>query len=142
MNILFMCVANSARSQMAQGLAVQTLPKHYHIQSAGSQPSGRVHPMALQYLQENQIDVSTFSSKGISDLPPDFLKNLDFVISLCAEEVCPNILSLAKKIRWSFPDPAKKGVLDNIEDFRAVGEGIRKRLMQFANENPTVPSSR
>jgi len=67
MNILFLCVANFARSQMAEAIARQILPSaQYKIQSAGSEPSGRVHPLALRLIQQNKGDPQLHYSKSIS----------------------------------------------------------------------------
>ena len=91
MNILFLCVANSARSQMAEGLAKSMLGTEHNIQSAGSIPSGEVHPNAVKAMDDLCIDIREQYSKSTEDLDEDFLSNLDYAITLCAEEVCPII---------------------------------------------------
>jgi arsenate reductase len=106
MNILFLCVANSARSQLAEGLAKSMLGKNHNIQSAGSMPSGDVHPSAMIVMKDIGIDISNQYSKSIDDLDKDFLDNLDFAITLCAEEVCPTLPSKAKSLHWKNEDPA------------------------------------
>ena len=105
MNILFLCVGNSARSQMAEGLAKEMLGSKHSIKSAGSMPSGSVHPNAVLAMNEIGIDISDQYSKSIKDLDDDFMNNLDFVITLCAEEICPIINNDAKKIHWMNEDP-------------------------------------
>ena len=77
MNILFLCVANSARSQMAEGLAKSMLGKNHNIQSAGSIPSGEVHPNAVMTMDDIGIDIREQYSKSIDDLDKDFIDNLD-----------------------------------------------------------------
>ena len=99
MNILFLCVGNSARSQIAEGLAKEMLGSEHNIQSAGSMPTGRVHPGALKTMKDIGIDISDQSSKSIDDLDKDFMDKLDYVITLCAEEVCPFVPSRAKMIK-------------------------------------------
>lgn len=125
MNILFMCVANSARSQMAEGVAKKILGDRARIESAGSQPS-RVNPLAIEAMKEKGIDITNHYSKSCADLPPEFLENLDYVITLCAEEVCPIVLTKAKKLHWPMPDPAIK--LENKEQelkaFREVRDSL------------------
>lgn len=106
MNILFLCVANSARSQIAEGLAKALAGGKHHIQSAGSEPSGHVHPLAIEVMQEIGIDISSHHSKAIDDLEHTFINNLDYAITLCAEEVCPVLHSGAKRIHLANPDPA------------------------------------
>ena len=96
MKILFMCVANSARSQLAEGIAKQVLGDTYDIRSAGSLPK-IVNPYAIRALGEVGFDCRDLYSKNVSDLPESFVNNIDYVITLCAEEVCPIIISKAKK---------------------------------------------
>ena len=106
MNILFLCVANSARSQMAEGLAKSMLGKNHNIQSAGSIPSGQVHPNAVMTMDDIGIDIREQYSKSIDDLDKDFIDNLDYAITLCAEEVCPVLPSKAENLHWVNEDPA------------------------------------
>lgn len=132
MKILFMCVANSARSQLAEGLARKAFP-NAEIQSAGSHP-GRLNPYAVAVMKEIEIDISKHYSKSVDDLPPEFLESLDYVITLCAEEVCPVLVSKAKKLHWPFPDPATQDPVpasEALARFRAARDSISERLKQF-----------
>ena len=106
MNILFLCVANSARSQMAEGLARSMLGNKHNIQSAGSIPSGEVHLNAVKAMDDIGIDIRDQYSKSTDDLDKDFLDNLDYAITLCAEEVCPVLSSNAQNLHWLNEDPA------------------------------------
>lgn len=106
MNILFLCVANSARSQMAEGLAKSMFGKEHNIQSAGSIPSGEVHPSAVIAMDDIGIDIRDQYSKSTDDLDKDFIDNLDYAITLCAEEVCPVLPSKALSLHWMNEDPA------------------------------------
>src|SRR3546814_6829004 len=83
--ILFLCVANSARSQMAEGLTRQILGDRATVMSAGSAPS-RVNPYAVEAMAEIGIDISGQRSKPVDDIDP---AGVDLVVTLCAEEVCP-----------------------------------------------------
>lgn len=105
MNILFLCVGNSARSQIAEGLAKEMLGSDHNVQSAGSMPIGKIHPGALKTMKDIGIDISGHISKSIDDLDKDFINKLDYVITLCAEEVCPFVPSKAKMINWANEDP-------------------------------------
>jgi len=105
MNILFLCVANSARSQIAEGLAKSMLGKKHNIQSAGSIPSGEVHSHAIKTMDDIGIDIRDHYSKSISDLDKDFMGNLDYVITLCSEEICPVLIDNSLKLHWLNPDP-------------------------------------
>lgn len=125
--LLFLCVANSARSQMAEGLARQMFPA-LRIQSAGSRPS-RVNPYAIEVLAELGIDASSHASKSVQDIDP---ATVDLVITLCAEEVCPRFLGKAERLHWPIPDPASEDpslMPDPLrERFRAARDEIRRRL--------------
>jgi arsenate reductase len=85
--IVFLCVANSARSQMAEGLARAIAPagEDYRFFSAGSQP-GTLNPHAVRALAEQGIDIAHHRSKGLDDVP---LAEADVIVTLCADEVCP-----------------------------------------------------
>lgn len=135
MNILFMCVANSARSQLAEGLARAIFGPDAHIESAGSKP-GRLNPFAVQALKEINIDISRHSSKSTDDLAPESIAKLDYVITLCAEEVCPIMVSKAKKLHWPLKDPAGHEGTDEekLGRFRETRDQIKARLMEFKRE--------
>ena len=135
MKLLFMCVANSARSQLAEGLARKMFP-NYEIMSAGSHP-GKLNPYAVTVMNEIGVDISKQYSKSTDLLPPQFLASLNYVITLCAEEVCPVLPSKAKKLHWPFPDPASKEPLAEAEAlrrFRDAREAIAEKLNQFKTE--------
>lgn len=134
MKILFLCVANSARSQLAEGIAKNLFADMAEIESAGSEPSGKVQPWAIETLKEDGIDISRHTSKAITDLPQSFLNDLNYVITLCAEEVCPVFLSRAERLHWPIQDPANQPEDKKPEAFRAAREEIRKRLTAFAKE--------
>ena len=135
MKILFLCVANSARSQMAEGLAKKLLGGEHQIESAGSQP-GRLNPLAVKAMDEIGIDISRHYSKSYDKLPPRFLASLNYMITLCAEEVCPSMVSRAKNIRWPLNDPAGKTGTEEerLNYFRHVRDRIEANLKNFAME--------
>lgn len=136
MNILFLCVANSARSQLAEGLARHMFGKVAHVESAGSVPSGKVNPFAVEAMDEIDLDISGHYSKAIDELDKDFVKHLDYVITLCAEEVCPIFLTHAKKLHWPNPDPAaaEGGHEDKLHAFRTTRKNIKISLEALCNE--------
>ena len=125
-HILFLCVANSARSQMAEGIACSLAPKGVRVSSAGSSPAS-VRPQAIQVLIEIGIDISGHRSKGLDSIDAG---SVDAVITLCAEEICPVFLGKAVRIHWGLPDPA--GVTGTEETrlnaFRTVRDELRRRL--------------
>ncbi len=125
-HILFLCVANSARSQMAEGIARSLAPAGVKISSAGSSPS-RVNPLAIRALDEIGIDISAQRSKSVDSIPPD---DVEAVITLCAEEVCPVFLGKARRVHWGLPDPAGAGGTEDeqLQTFRDIRDELRRRL--------------
>lgn len=125
-SILFLCVANSARSQLAEGVARHLFGSTIRVQSAGSKPS-QVRPEAIQVLAELGIDISGHHSKSVETIPAE---SVDTVITLCAEEVCPVFLGRATRLHWGLPDPA--GAAGDQEArlgaFRAARDELRRRL--------------
>jgi arsenate reductase len=132
-SILFLCVANSARSQLGEGLARQLFPG-FRIQSAGSRPS-HVNSYAVEALAELGIDASAHTSKSVTDIDP---ATVDLVITLCAEEVCPAFLGQAERLHWPIPDPASGDPRLTAEDlrgrFRGARDEIRRRLVALGQE--------
>lgn len=132
MNILFLCTGNSARSQIAEGLAKSIFGSKASIESAGSQPKS-LNPLAVEAMKEIGIDISRNYSKSYDKLPLKFIVKTDFIISLCAEENCPDMASrTAKKITWPIVDPAAS---NDIQDFRNAIILIKELLEVFAKEN-------
>ena len=133
MNILFLCVANSARSQMAEGLAKSMFGKEHNIQSAGSIPSGEVHPSAVIAMDDIGIDIRDQYSKSTDDLDKDFIDNLDYAITLCAEEVCPVLPSKALSLHWMNEDPANDSYSEKQlkTSFSNTRDNLYKLIMKF-----------
>ena len=125
-HILFLCVANSARSQMAEGIARSLAPQGVTVSSAGSSPSS-VRPQAIRVLQEIGIDISGHRSKGLDSIDAG---SVDAVITLCAEEVCPVFLGKAQRIHWGAPDPAAVTGSEEtrLDAFRFVRDELLRRL--------------
>ncbi len=127
--ILFLCVANSARSQMAEGLARALLGEDLEVLSAGSKPS-RVNPYAIEAMAELGIDLSAHRSKSVDEIET---RGLDAVITLCAEEVCPILPVQIRRFHWPIPDPASSDPSIDAEQmrrrFRAAREEIRERIV-------------
>lgn len=128
--LLFLCVANSARSQMAEGLARHLFGDRVTVQSAGSAPT-RVNPNAIAALAELGIDASGHTSKLVNDIAPD---SIDIVITLCAEEVCPVYPGRVERLHWPLPDPAGAPPDQAMARFREVRDMLRTRLEAFGRE--------
>lgn len=124
--VVFLCVANSSRSQMAEGLARAKSPPNWRFFSAGSQP-GSVHPLAVKAMSEIGIDISGQRSKGLDQVP---LEEADLVVTLCAEEVCPLVPGGVRRIHWPIPDPATVPGSEAARRaaFRAARDEIARRL--------------
>ena len=138
MKLLFLCVANSSRSQMAEGLARARFGDHVRVQSAGSRPT-TVNPLAIEVMHEIGIDISGQTSKSVDTIEP---ASVDLVITLCAEEVCPAFLGLHRKLHWGLPDPAAQtgSEADRLRAFRRVRDEIARRLSSL-DITPTPATS-
>jgi arsenate reductase (thioredoxin) len=123
-HILFLCVANSARSQMAEGLARQILGNRASVSSAGSQPKP-VSACAIDAMAEIGIDISAHKSKSVDDMD---LSRIDLVVTLCADEVCPILPSGARRLHWPIADPGLPDPPATAEDRRVRFAAARDQL--------------
>ena len=121
--VLFVCVENSCRSQMAEGFAKNLGEGKIETFSAGSSPSGQVEKMAIKVMQEKGIDISNQKSKGFGDLED---KDFDYVITLGCKDVCP-FVPARQRIEWDVPDPKGK----SIEAFRKTRDEIERKVRKF-----------
>jgi arsenate reductase len=126
--ILFLCVSNSARSQMAEGIARKLFGSRVAVESAGSEPSD-VSPYAIEVMREVGVDLTTHRSKAVHAIDPATVAT---IITLCTEEVCPTFLGKACRLHWPIPDPASKDPSIPREvmlaRFRAARDQIQARL--------------
>jgi arsenate reductase len=125
-HILFLCVANSARSQIAEGIARSIAPEGIRISSAGSIPT-KIRPEAVAVLKEIGIDASRQYSKGMSEIDAE---SVDTVITLCSEEVCPFFPGQVMRLHWGLEDPAAVtgSEEERMSAFREVRDELAKRL--------------
>jgi len=125
-DVLFLCVANSARSQMAEGFGRRFAPAHVGVHSAGSDP-GRLNPFAVRAMAEVGIDIANHASKPIEAVPADRIAT---VVTLCADEVCPVFPGDVARLHWPFDDPAAVAGSDEIVlgAFRRVRDAIGARI--------------
>ena len=130
--ILFMCVANSSRSQMAEGWARTLLGDRVRAQSAGTNPS-RVNPFAIEVMGEVGVDLAAQRSKSVDGIDP---ATVDTVITLCAEEVCPVFLGRVRRLHWPIQDPGSTDPTltqeQLLERFRGARDQIRGRMEVLA----------
>jgi thioredoxin type arsenate reductase len=136
--ILFLCVANSARSQIAEGIARALLPPTVKVWSAGSRPTS-VRPEAIAVLGEIGIDISHHRSKVVTEIPA---AEVDTVITLCGEEECPVFLGQARRLHWGLPDPAavSGSAEDRLATFRNTRDELRQRIAALAAEDQVAAS--
>ena len=122
--VLFLCVANSARSQMAEGIARSLAPPGVTIWSAGSRPT-RVRPEAIAVLKEIGIDISGHRSKPVTEIPAS---EVDTVVTLCGQEECPLFLGKARRLHWELPDPVINSEEDRLRAFREIRDQLRRLI--------------
>ncbi|MFQ3535819.1 MAG: arsenate reductase ArsC [Aggregatilineales bacterium] len=127
LRVLILCTANSARSQMAEGLLRHLAGDRVEVCSAGTRATS-VNPHAIRAMSERGIDISHQRSKHLNE----FLgQPFDYVITVCdaAAETCPIFPGRPERIHWSFPDPAAvEGESAKAEAFRRVRDGLEARL--------------
>ena len=131
--ILFLCVANSARSQMAEGLARSILDDCWEVHSAGSDPAV-LNPLAVRVLAERGIDIGSHSSKGLDAVPLD---RVHTVVTLCEDEVCPRLPDGSIHLHWPVSDPAAaEGTEeDRLQSFRETCDLIEERIAGFMSRD-------
>ena len=121
LRVLFVCVENSCRSQLAEGFALSLDEPGLVAHSAGSRPSGEIHPRVVALMAEKGIDLSGHSSKGLDDLPPDVV--WDYVVTMGCDDACPHVPA-RHRLEWDLEDPKD---LDE-EGFRRIAAEIERRV--------------
>jgi arsenate reductase (thioredoxin) len=134
LRILFLCVANSARSQMAEGLARHRFGDRAVVQSAGSMVTF-LHPRAIDAMAEIGIDITGQWSKGVDEID---LSTVDVIITLCADEVCPVVAARVEQLHWPLADPAAALPDDKAARFRETRDEIARRLEIFGAERGLI----
>jgi arsenate reductase len=124
--LLFVCVENSCRSQMAEGFARALGAGRVAAFSAGSRPSGRVDPRAVRFMAEKGIDLTAQRSKGLDDLPLGI--EWDHVVTMGCGDACPR-LPARRRLDWDLPDPKS---LDD-DGFRQVGDRIERLIRDLVD---------
>ena len=125
--VLFVCVENSGRSQIAEGFFKKYAPKEFKVQSAGTKPILQINPIAVQSMKEIGIDISTQKSKGLTD---EMIRNSDHIVNMgCMNKsFCPTIF-LPKVIEWNLEDPKGKA----IEEVREIRNEIEKMVKELVS---------
>jgi arsenate reductase len=130
--ILFLCTGNSCRSQMAEGLVNHYLGDEWEAYSAGTDPAGHVHPLAVQAMRELDIDITLQRSKSTNEFRE---MELDTVVTVCddAAENCPVWLGKGRKVHVGFEDPALAtgSYAERLAVFRQVRDQIRREIFDL-----------
>ena len=135
LRVLFLCVHNSARSQMAEGLLRSGASDAYEVHSAGNEAT-EVRPLAIRAMAEIGIDISGQRSKSTADYAG---QRFDYAVTVCddAREACPYFANAAHQVHWRFDDPAAaKGSDDEkLAVYRRVRDEIRAQVDEFVSAN-------
>ena len=133
--VLILCTGNSCRSHMAEGILKSAAGEILNVQSAGSNPAGYVHPLAIKALGEIGIDISSNSSKHMNEF---LQQDVETVITVCgnADQACPVYPGQVNRFHWPFFDPAKaEGSEEEIyEKFKTVRDEIQKVFTDYGKE--------
>ena len=123
--ILILCTGNSCRSHLAEGILRAAVGGAADVASAGSDPAGYVHPMAVEVMKEIEIDISAHTSKHLDEF---LQRKVHTVITVCgnADQACPIFPGQAEKHHWPFDDPAK--AMGSEEEIRAVFRRVRDEI--------------
>jgi len=132
--VLILCTGNSCRSHLAEGILRAASGERFDVQSAGSNPAGYVHPLAIQVMKEIGIDISAHHSKHMNE----FLKQpVETVITVCgnADQVCPLFPGQVNRHHWGFDDPAHATGTDEekLTVFRRVRDQIKMVFEAYAD---------
>ena len=128
-SVLFVCVANTCRSQMAEAAAKSIANSAWDIWSAGSHPSGSVHPTAIAAMAELELDLSGHRSKGVDQVPP---RIWDYVITMGCGDACPHVPA-RQRLDWQIPDPVGRPM----EEVRRVRDDILERVRALITSSST-----
>ena len=123
--IVFVCVENARRSQMAEGFANAFGQGRLEVYSGGSSPSFQIDPLVIEVMKEKGIDLSSKKPKGLNDLPP---VEMDYLVTMGCEETCPAVLA-KKIIEWEIPDPKGKPIYE-VRRIRDMLEAKVKMLLE------------
>jgi len=123
--IVFVCVENARRSQMAESFAKAFGQEIVEAYSAGSRPASQIDPLVVEVMKEKGIDLSRRRPKGLNDLPPI---EMDYLVTMGCEETCPAV-SAKKIIEWQIPDPKGKPI-DEVRRIRDLLEVKVKGLLE------------
>jgi arsenate reductase (thioredoxin) len=124
--VLFVCVHNAGRSQMAAALLEHHAGSRVRVRSAGTTPSAEIHPNVVEAMAERGLDVSTARPKGLRE---DEVREADVVITMGCGDACP-VVPGTRYLDWDLPDPAGKP----IAEVRSIRDDIERRVLDLLRE--------
>jgi arsenate reductase len=134
--VLFICTANSARSQMAEAYLRHLGGERFEAHSAGLKPSG-IHPLTVRVMEEAGLDISGQHSKGIEE----YLGRMHFgyLVTVCAraEENCPAVFpGVGQRLHWDIPEPSPRAASEEerLESFRRARDEVARRVAKFVRD--------
>ncbi len=127
-NILFVCIENSNRSQMAQAFAIMHGKNEVRAYSAGSKPSGKINPKAIAAMNELGYDLSVHDSKSLEQIPAE---EFEYAITMGCGDACP-FVKAKHRLDWQIPDPRDM----NEDDFRKVRDLIEQKVKDILEKIP------
>jgi arsenate reductase len=137
MDVLFLCVHNSARSQIAEAYLKKLGGDAFHVESAGLEP-GTLNPYVVRALAEDGIDISSKKTQSVFDLYKAG-RRYDYVVTVCSKEAadrCPVFHGRSEKLHWPFPDPSRFTGSDEqiMAKIRELRDAIREKVRLFSAE--------
>ena len=137
-SVIILCTGNSCRSQLAEALWREIWGDEWQVSSAGTEPVGSVHPLALEVLEENGIDVEGLVCEALSMYGRE---SFDLAITVCskAHESCPTFPGASKTLHWPFPDPVEyvgsgASAKEARATFRLARDGIHARILRYRRD--------
>lgn len=130
-SVLFVCVQNSCRSQMAEAFARSMTQGAWRVASAGSRPSGRVHPTAIALMQELGLDLRSHASKGVDAVAGE---TWDYVVTMGCGDACPRVPA-RRRLDWPIPDPVGLP----LDEARRIRDDLASRVRALVTR-PASPS--
>jgi len=130
--VLILCTGNSCRSQIAQAFWNEVGQGEWQAESAGSQPSGYVHPLAIRVMAESGIDIGSHRSKSMDQFRE---QDFDLVVTVCdhARQACPTFPGAVEALHWPFDDPAdaEGSEAEQLSEFRRIRDQIRSKINDY-----------
>ncbi|MCP4481821.1 MAG: arsenate reductase ArsC [bacterium] len=133
--VLFVCIHNSARSQMAEAFLNELGAGKFEAESAGLEP-GQLNPIVIEVMKEVDMDISNNTTNSVFDFYKAD-KKYDYVITVCDEasgERCPVFLGISGRLHWGFTDPSSLKAENKLRQTREIRDEIKAKILEFINQ--------